>query len=367
MKKLLFILCLVFVAMSMQAQKKAISNKVGETGSITGTTAKNTKFVYYFYNYDVRHTDSTAVNNGEFQIIRKVPLNTFVNVWSGYHSVIVVSDSTPTIINLEKEEVTGSPENVQFVKFQKSLFNRASQMGGIFRDYEALKNDQTTEKMAKKNALKKQIGDFEKQQISDIANFIKSNKDKVTPAFDLGQSYSDFDYNELKAMLDSTAAYYPLPILKNAKAYLAALPKRRPGLQFTDLTMQDMEGKTVRLSQWVGKGNYVLVDYWASWCGSCRMEMPNVVDAYKLYHTAKGFEVVGVSFDDNAESWKKAVKALGMEWPQMSDLKDRECAAHDVYGISAIPSNILFDPQGKIVASGLCGEKLMEKLKEIYP
>jgi len=355
------------MAMSMQAQKKAISNKVGKTGSITGTTAKNTKFVYYFYDFNVRHLDSIAVNNEKFQIPEKTPLNTFVTVRENNKFITVISNLTPTTINIENGNVTGSPENVQFGEFQKKESKIDEQMRNIYKDYQACNNNQTTENLAKKKAFGKQMNDLEKQQTADAVDFIKNNKDKVTPAFLLGQCCYELDYNELNALLDSTAAYYNHPTLKSAKARLLSMVNCRPGLQFSELTMQDMEGKTVKLSQWAGKGNYVLVDFWASWCGPCRQEMPNVVKAYKLYHAAKGFEVVGVSFDDNAESWKKAVKALGMEWPQMSDLKDWECAAHDVYGISAIPSNILLDPQGKIVASGLCGEKLMEKLKEIYP
>ena len=96
------------------------------------------------------------------------------------------------------------------------------------------------------------------------------------------------------------------------------------------------------------------------------MEMPNVVDAYKRYHAAKGFDVVGVSFDSQRDAWKKGVKDLGMEWHQMSDLKGWKSAAQTPYGINCIPSNILVDPQGKIVASDLRGEGLAAKLKEIY-
>ena len=88
--------------------------------------------------------------------------------------------------------------------------------------------------------------------------------------------------------------------------------------------------------------------------------------AYNRYHATKGFEIVGVSFDQKADDWKKAVAELGMNWPQMSDLKGWQCAANEVYGVNSIPCNVLVDPQGKIVACELMGEELGAELKKIY-
>ena len=119
------------------------------------------------------------------------------------------------------------------------------------------------------------------------------------------------------------------------------------------------------LSERCAKGNYVLVDFWASWCRPCREEMPNVVEAYKRYHD-KGFDVVGVSYDTDKEAWRKAVNDLGLSWHHISDFKGWDCAATLVYGIEGIPANILVDPTGKIVASDLRAEGLLEKLAEIY-
>ncbi len=194
---------------------------------------------------------------------------------------------------------------------------------------------------------------------------VKNFKNTKFPAKYVADAYSGFTYDQLKEVLDPTSGYYKEESLKAAKEHLASLELRRPGLMYTDLVMKDMNDKEIKLSQYAGKGNYVFVDFWASWCGPCRAEMPNVVEAYNKYH-AKGLEIVGVSFDQKKDAWTAMVKKLGMEWPQMSDLKGWQCAAGKIYGIRSIPSNILLDPQGKIVASDLRGEDLQQKLAEIY-
>ena len=110
----------------------------------------------------------------------------------------------------------------------------------------------------------------------------------------------------------------------------------------------------------------VLLDFWASWCGPCRAEMPTVVEAYTKYHD-KGFEVVGVSLDNDKDSWVKAIADLQMPWPQMSDLKGWESEACAVYHVQAIPANVLIDEKGDIIAKDLRGEDLLNKMKELLP
>ncbi|KAA2241774.1 AhpC/TSA family protein [Chitinophaga agrisoli] len=143
---------------------------------------------------------------------------------------------------------------------------------------------------------------------------------------------------------------------------LEAAKKTAIGQPALDFSQTDATGNAISLASF--KGKYVLVDFWASWCGPCRAENPNVVRAYSKYK-AKGFEILGVSLDDKKEKWLAAIQADNLAWTHVSDLKGWKNAAAELYSIRAIPQNLLIDPQGRIVAKNLRGEALETKLSEV--
>ena len=129
-----------------------------------------------------------------------------------------------------------------------------------------------------------------------------------------------------------------------------------------DITLPDTEGKLFSLSSL--KGKYVLVDFWASWCGPCRQENPNVVEAYKKFKD-KNFTILGVSLDREKSAWLTAIKEDGLTWHQVSDLKYWNSVVVPLYNIEGIPYNVLVDPAGKIIATSLRGSDLGNKLAEV--
>ncbi|WP_232538789.1 TlpA disulfide reductase family protein [Chitinophaga tropicalis] len=147
-------------------------------------------------------------------------------------------------------------------------------------------------------------------------------------------------------------------------AKILKVKKTQEGALAPDFTQNDVNGKPVKLSDFRGK--YVLLDFWASWCGPCRRENPNVVKAYNAYKD-KGFTVLGVSLDKPAdrEKWLGAIEKDGLTWTQVSDLKAWQNEAAKLYDVNAIPMNFLIDPQGRIIAKYLRGEELDNKLKTL--
>jgi len=198
-----------------------------------------------------------------------------------------------------------------------------------------------------------------------IDSFITVNHSSPVAAYILYREFSNsLTADEIEkniSLLDTTLLN--LEYVKQLKE-IVTIKKRveigNPAIDFTALTP---DGKGIKLSE--SFGNYLLLDFWASWCGPCRKENPNVVKAYKKYHP-KGFNIFAVSLDKKKEDWIKAIATDSLTWNHVSDLKFWDSEPAKLYGIRSIPSNVLIDPSGKIIGRNLRGEELNKKLEELY-
>lgn len=366
MKRFFLGLCMFAGALTGMAQnnyKVTFENK-------TDNPNLKVEKVYLFSIEDKMAIDSAACVNGQYvmQGTTQLPKLASVCVTANGYNVIAafVLDNEPIKVTIDKGiTVEGSETNARMQQITKAIEQGGMDQRKIQMQAEELYkkyNNQLPDSIAKR--LDAEWEQVSKRQMDALKNGITENKDNLIPA------YFIFNYMEVLGIdfIDNFLKDYKYKddaLLVSVFKMLEGEKRKAVGAQFIDFSMADMDGKMHKLSEYVGKGNYVLIDFWASWCGPCRAEMPNVKKAYEQFHP-KGFEIVGISLDNNKEAWLGAVKQLGMTWPQLSDLKAWKCEAAQIYYIKAIPATLLIGPDGKVVASNLRAEQLIKKLEEIY-
>jgi peroxiredoxin len=266
--------------------------------------------------------------------------------------------------SIAKGSVTGAPLDVLYKQHRRELDAQVgNRLQAIEKKYAAMKaspTDKLPDSLAKQHSREVQAAFGRADTLS--MQFIQAHPESVVSAF-LAQSYYEMEPEKLEKIYGTLApqgkqSYYGQRI----RTYLDEQAKIGLGRTAPEFSMADTTGKPVALSSLRGK--YVLVDFWASWCGPCRKENPNVVAAYQKYHD-KGFEILGVSLDDKKHLWEKAINADKLTWQHVSDLKGWRNQAAGLYMVKSVPSSFLLDKDGKIIAKNLRGEDLHKKLAEL--
>jgi len=364
----------------------------GKLGNVS-TPAK----VYLSYQLGANNvTDSTNVVNGAFSftgtIINPVnatiavnykglPLEKFIDgnyKYADNGSLIsktaddldfFLEKGTITITSkdsIDKAQITGSQLNADNVKLQAQL-KAINQKGEKLMAEAKAATPEQQKSAAFRSAMQARYKALQTEQKTTLKSFISANPDSylsllaLTSVSGPAPDVSEVEplYNSLSQNIRDTEAG------KMMKAQLAALKVTAIGSEAPDFIQNDVNGNPVKLSSFRGK--YVLLDFWASWCGPCRQENPNVVRNYARFKN-KNFTVVGVSLDrpDGKSAWLAAIKTDGLEWTQLSDLKFWNNQAAALYSVTSIPQNYLIDPQGKIIAKNLRGEDLDAKLEQLF-
>ncbi|WP_300901612.1 TlpA disulfide reductase family protein [uncultured Bacteroides sp.] len=337
------------------------------TGTVEGGADGETVYLQKREKRNMVKLDSAVITNGTFTFkgTQDTAMNCYV-IWApeGKENLLMNFFLENGNINIEltrnNDSATGTPNNNAYQEIRSQINEVNSQLNELFKAMSdtALTAEQREAKMKEVEALTEKMSEINKKGVfKNITNAVGIQL--------LKENYYDFNVEELDPLMPQIPAQFENDeMIIQIKENVEKMKATAVGRTFTDFTMNTPEGEPVKLSDYVGKGKVVLVDFWASWCGPCRREMPNLVEAYAKYKD-KGFEIVGVSLDQNAEAWKSAIEKLNITWPQMSDLKYWNCEGARLYAVSSIPHVVLIDGEGTIIARGLHGEKLLEKLAEV--
>lgn len=265
--------------------------------------------------------------------------------------------------SLYKAVVSGSALNKDNQRLRDMLEPVGTQMAALNAEWAAASEEHKSSAEFKQKLMEKYEA-IQTAQHEILKDFIKGNPQSYVSLDALNAlAGSDPDFTEIEPLFSLLDQKLKETLSGKALSEAISLSKKTAlGSVAADFTQNDTAGKPVKLSDFRGK--YVLLDFWASWCGPCRQENPNVVRVYNKYKD-KNFTVLGVSLDRGREAWLKAIKDDGLTWTHVSDLKYWNNEAAQQYGVQSIPQNFLLDPQGKIIAKNLRGEDLDRKLAEV--
>lgn len=337
------------------------------TYTVKGTVADslfNGKYVFLVNSATGKPIDSSLVTDGQFTFTGPTDSLDIMRIaLSRAYSADIIAQAGTILVELKDgSTVSGTPLNEELQKYKAEKDSLGRMVSGQMADLKTRQGDKIDE--AQYDSILNKVYYPMEQAITDkylqghtgdaLGLFVIWRSDKL---YDMSLSQMDSVLNILGGKAQN---FGPLVKIHTAKMNLE---NTQVGKMFSDFDALNPDGSAAKLSDYVGKGNYVLADFWASWCGPCRAEVPNLKEIYEQYKD-KGLVVLGVNVWDKKASFEEAVQKLEMPWAQICNFDT--ATATDIYGISGIPHIILFAPDGTIQARGLRGQEMKSTVGELF-
>ena len=361
-------LCLILISESAFPQAAPGSGALVVKGKVAGIASGTVSVTTEVFSQ--KKTFDAPIAAGKFEVKINQPSPTL-------YSLVIKEDPAGRLLffadngivqidavkgSIGNANVSGSVSNKEFSQYNFMVEAFDEKLKNIQQVYGDL--EQAGELLPKQDSLELVFNATLQKKDSSIQSWVRMHSQSFVSPLVMILNYADNgDPEIMRPMFDGFSADVKKSYYGN---FLEGLMARKEGLNIGKVaplfSQTDEQGKSVSLESF--KGKYVLVDFWASWCGPCRQENPNLVRTYQKFKN-RNFEILGVSLDNNKDKWLQAIKDDQLTWPHVSDLKYWRNEVAVQYGVQSIPANFLLDKEGKIIAKGLRGQALERTLEKV--